>query len=400
MDKRYRNHIYAEIETLNRKREDEYLSAYACKSRDGIRLYKEEKAYISFRPTFFRDTDRIIHSRAYSRYIDKTQVFSFFRNDHITHRVLHVQFVSKIARVIGRALRLNEDLIEAISLAHDIGHPPFGHDGEEELNALCKSIGAFTHNAQSVRFLMELENRGEGINVSVQVLDGILSHNGERLEQKLFFNPKKKTGDFLKEYRRSLLDRKYAVNIVSMTLESAVVRISDIIAYIGRDIDDARKVGLIRKKDRLPPGIRNILGSTNDKIIDTLVKDVIFASYDKNYVGLSRKVYAALKALKEFNYAHIYFNPIVRREDAKVQHMFRFLFEAYSDDLKRRKFRSEKFRHFIEGMHPKYRTSNPPERVVVDFIAGMTDNFFLNEYKTLALPRNLGVRLKGSEGEQ
>lgn len=385
--------IYAEIEALNQRREDEYLSPYACKSRDGKRLFREEKEYISFRPVFFRDTDRIIHSRAYSRYIDKTQVFSFFQNDHITHRVLHVQFVSKIARVIGRALRLNEDLIEAISLAHDIGHPPFGHDGEEELNALLKGTGAFTHNTQSVRFLMELENRGEGINLSVQVLDGILAHNGECLEEKLFCNPKKNVGDFLREYRRSLLDKKYAVNIVSMTLESAVVRVSDIIAYIGRDIDDARKVGLIRKKDRLPLGVRNTLGTSNDKIIDTLVKDVIFTSYGKEYIALSKRVYEALRALKAFNYAHIYSNPVVRREDAKVQHMFRFLFDTYFNDLKGGKFSSERFRHFIEGMHPRYLKTNSPERIAVDFIAGMTDKFFLNEYRTLAFPRNFGERL-------
>lgn len=389
--------ICAEIEKLSTQKEDEYLSAFACKSREGVRLHKDEKKYVSFRPTFFRDTDRIIHSRAYSRYIDKTQVFSFFQNDHITHRVLHVQFVAKIARVIGRALRLNEDLIEAISLGHDIGHPPFGHDGESELNAICQEykIGAFAHNAQSVRFLVELENRGEGVNLSIQVLDGILSHNGERLDRKIYFNPKKKRKDFFDEYHKAMASKNAALNITPMTLEAAVVRIADIIAYIGRDIDDARKVGLIRKKkDRLPRQAEKILGVTNDRIIDTLVKDVIYASYNKDHIGLSKRVFAALKDLKEYNYANIYFNPVIKRENAKIRHMFRYLFTTYLESLTSQRHDSEVFRHFIDGMHKRYLRVNPPARIVTDFIAGMTDKFFLNEYSSLTLPRSFGLRLR------
>ena len=155
------------------------LSDYACKSIDGILLKKEKE---DMRPIFFRDIDRIIHSLGYTRYIDKTQVFSFSKNDHITHRVLHVQLVSKIARTIGRSLKLNEDLIEAIALGHDIGHSPFGHKGEKYLNDICikENIGYFCHNAQSVRVLKNLEN----LNISLQTLDGILAHNGEILINK------------------------------------------------------------------------------------------------------------------------------------------------------------------------------------------------------------------------
>lgn len=394
-----RDQISAEIEVRSQEKEDAYLSGYACKSRDGIRLSKESKQYSSFRPTFFRDTDRIIHSRAYARYIDKTQVFSFFQNDHITHRVLHVQFVAKIARVIGRALRLNEDLIEAIALAHDIGHPPFGHDGEAELNELCAehTIGAFAHNAQSVRFLIELENRGDGINLSIQVLDGILSHNGERLQQKIVYHPQKSRKEFLREYRDALRSQKRALSIIPMTLEAATVRISDIIAYIGRDIDDARKVGLIAKtRSALPARAEKVLGSANDRIIDTLVKDVIFASYGKPYIALSTTVFEALRELKEFNYRNIYFNPVIKKENAKVRHMFRFLFQRYLENYRSRQYTSEAFGHFLAGMHASYLRSNPPERVVIDFIAGMTDKFFLNEYANMTLPRNFGLRLPAS----
>ena len=171
------------------------LSENACKSNESIRLKQESK---DLRPEFFRDIDRIIHSQGYTRYIDKTQVFSFIENDNITHRVLHVQLVSKVARTIGRALRLNEDLIEAIALGHDIGHTPFGHAGEAFLNNICidEDLGFFCHNAQSVRILKDIEK----LNISIQVLDGILAHNGEMLLNKYEPNKSKTTNDFLAFY--------------------------------------------------------------------------------------------------------------------------------------------------------------------------------------------------------
>ena len=191
------------------------LSKYACKSynADSIKKTKEE-----IRPIFFRDIDRIIHSLAYTRYIDKTQVYSFTKNDHITHRVLHVQLVSKIARTIGRSLRLNEDLIEAIALGHDVGHTPFGHKGEKYLNDICKkeNIGYFCHNAQSVRVLKDLEK----VNISVQTLDGILSHNGEILINKYKYNNKKTKLDFETDLYNAFNKEDYSKKIVPMTLEA------------------------------------------------------------------------------------------------------------------------------------------------------------------------------------
>jgi dGTPase len=285
--------ILSQIVLSNAKREKNTLSKYACRNREGKRKYETRERIndrINIRPIFFHDTDKIIHSLAYTRYIDKTQVFYLFENDHITHRVLHVQFVSKIARVIGRCLKLNEDLIEAIALGHDIGHTPFGHDGESFLNEICKNegIGHFYHNAQSVKLLHEIENKGNGLNLSLQVLDGILAHNGEILSAKYIPVKEKKWDDFEKEYRKCFQKKDYYKKIVPMTLEACVVRISDIIAYIGRDFEDAIEVKLI-KRNSLPKEISKIIGNSNDKIINTLVMDIINNSYDKNYIKLRKK---------------------------------------------------------------------------------------------------------------
>ena len=187
---------------------EKYLSPYACLSKDAIRLGRENSENcheFNVRPSFFRDVDRILHSTAYTRYMDKTQVFAFFDNDLITHRGLHVQFVSKIARTIGRALKLNEDLIEAISLGHDLGHVPYGHTGERCLNRVCQAndLGLFLHNVQSVRVLKDIENSGKGLNITLQVLDGILCHNGEMLNQRYEPDFNKTKEQFLKEYERA-----------------------------------------------------------------------------------------------------------------------------------------------------------------------------------------------------
>src|SRR5574344_893990 len=234
------------IKEVMLKRETLY-SPYAAFDKDAIRL----KPFVpDMRPNYSRDIDRIIHSASFTRYMDKTQVFSFKENDNIQTRMVHVQLVSKIARTIGRALSLNEDLIEAIALGHDLGHVPYGHIGERFLNeiSLKHNEGYFNHNVQSVRNLMVIENNGEGLNLSVQVLDGILCHNGE-LELQEYRPKKKTTEDFLNDYNNCYNVPKYVKTLVPMTLEGCVVRLSDIIAYLGRDIEDAEKLGLFNKKD-------------------------------------------------------------------------------------------------------------------------------------------------------
>ena len=215
---------------------DNNLSEYATKSLTAYRLKEEEN---DLRTPFARDTDRIIHALSYTRYMNKTQVYSFKENDHISKRIVHVQFVSKIARTIGRALRLNTDLIEAIALGHDIGHTPLGHAGEEILNEISlKEMGQFfAHNIQSVRHYMIVENNGKGLNLTVQVLDGIMCHNGEILEP-IYKPMAKDQEEFLKEFNESYTNLKNTSKCSPMTLEGCVVRISDMIAYVGRDIED------------------------------------------------------------------------------------------------------------------------------------------------------------------
>ena len=233
--------------------------------KDAIRL-KEIKE--DLRPNYFRDADRIIHSSSYTRYMGKTQVFTLTSNDNIQTRMVHVQLVSKIARTIGRALSLNEDLIEAISLGHDLGHVPYGHEGERILNEISIKYneGYFNHNVQSVRDLMVLENNGKGLNLTIQTLDGILCHNGE-LELKKY-KPKKKTvDDFLNDYYSCYKIENYTNTLIPMTLEGCVVRISDIIGYLGRDIRDAEKLGIITAES-IPENITKVLGKTNREIIN------------------------------------------------------------------------------------------------------------------------------------
>ncbi len=390
--------IYKEIIEENHRREQELLSTYACKSRDGLRLNPElEKIPDSdnIRQAFFHDTDKIIHSMAYTRYIDKTQVFTLFKNDHITHRVLHVQFVSKIARVIGRCLRLNEDLIEAIALGHDLGHTPYGHDGERFLNRLCEEtgIGYFCHNAQSVRFLMQIEGGGRGLNLTLQVLDGILAHNGEIINERLVPDTKKNWEKFFEEYNNCFKIEDYSKQIYPMTLEGCAVRVADVIAYIGRDIEDAITVGLIQRSD-LPRKIVKILGDSNDKIINTLALDVINNSYGKNYIAFSKEIYQALLELKEFNYDHIYFNPKVKTEDHKVRRIFRLLFRQYAEDIREGNYSSPAFHHYLKDMDENYKTNTPVERMVTDFIAGMTDEFFNNQFMEVFFPKSFGLKVE------
>ena len=358
---------------------DESLSKNACKNKDAIFLKENIEKENEIRPVFFRDADRIIHSFTYTRYIDKTQVFPFTRNDHITHRVLHVQLVSKIARMIGKALNLNEDLIEAIALGHDVGHTPFGHKGEQFLDEICKreQIGCFKHNAQSVRFLKDIEE----INLSLQTLDGILAHNGEMIQDKYKPLPKTKE-EFLLELKSSFEDESFDKKIVPMTLEGCVVRISDIIGYIGRDIEDAIMLGII-KREELPDSISNVLGTTNREIINTIVMDIVNNSLNKPYIKLSYDVFKALFDLKKFNYEHIYKYGMTDKMREYYSIGMNKLFTRYLDDIRNKNYESDIFTIFLNGQSDKYNLNTSDKRKVIDFIAGMTDDFFMNEVDNL-----------------
>lgn len=375
-----------EIKRKLDEEEESRLSPMASLSRHAVRKINEDEVEKGHRQNFAVDTDRILHSLSYSRYIDKTQVFYLIKNDHITHRVLHVQLVSKIARTVGRLLRLNEDLIEAIALGHDIGHTPFGHDGERILSDLCEEygIGKFLHNIQSVMSLQNIERKGKGWNLSLQVLDGILTHDGELHSQAL--EPQKdKNFDILEdEMRRKKYDP--SLDLLPMTLEGCVVRMSDTISYIGRDIEDAIRLGLIERED-IPEDCKKILGETNGTIVYTLVEDLIKNSLDKASVCFSSQVGEALKTLKKFNENSIYRNSKVKDQYFKVQLMFKLLFEKYLGELEDGNEDSDIYMGFLDGMSPEYREKTSSAGIVRDFIAGMTDDYFLSQCYNNLVPR-------------
>lgn len=352
-----------------------YLSEYACSDYKAIRLKSDKE---DIRTDFFRDIDRIIYSLSYTRYSNKTQVFSFNTNDHISKRMTHVQMVSKIARTIGRALGLNEDLIEAASLGHDLGHVPFGHLGESILNeiSLKNGEGYFNHNVQSVRLLMNVEHDGKGSNLCLQTLDAIMCHNGE-IESK-HYKPVNKDKDlFLKQYEETYKEKDANKSLIPMTLEGCVVRISDIISYVGRDIEDAIMLGILKKED-IPKEITDILGDNNSSVINTIINDIITNSLDKPYIEMSDKVFNALSNLKSFNFKHIY--SIANSDDQIKEYkiMFNELFDLLVYQVSNN-IDSDINNIFLKDMTKQYLENTSTKRKVIDYIAGMTDDYFIHE---------------------
>uniref|UniRef100_A0A7V6A4Z0 HD domain-containing protein n=1 Tax=Desulfobacca acetoxidans TaxID=60893 RepID=A0A7V6A4Z0_9BACT len=373
------------------RQEETRLSTYATRSSQAIRRRFEDRIQEGHRQNFAVDADRILHSQAYTRYIDKTQVFYLIEHEHISHRVLHVQLLSKIARTIGRYLRLNEDLLEAIALGHDIGHPPFGHDGERILSRLCLAhgIGPFLHSIQGVWFLERVEKGGKGLNLSLQVLDGILCHDGETHLERLAPDQEKTFGRFEEEIRLKLADPEYPLK--PMTLEGCVVRLADTISYIGRDLEDAITLNLVRR-DELPPLVTERLGRTNGAIVYSLVSDLISHSYDKNYVGYSPEVGEALKTLKQFNYRRIYDNPRIKRETEKIETLFTDLFERFSRDIIEQRHHSSIWTAYLENMDENYCNESQPAAIVRDYLASMTDANFLRQCQELFFPQPLPLK--------
>lgn len=382
---------YPEIAALEALTEEEArrLSPCAILSSSGIRRNRDKRE--GYRQSFAKDADRILHSRAYARYIDKTQVFCLVSNDHITHRVLHVQLVSRIARTIGRFLRLNEDLIEAIALGHDIGHPPFGHAGETFLSELCLQNGLtpFQHNVQSVRALDQLERKGQGWNLTVQTLDGILCHDGESHTVSLRPLTHISFASFDEKMRQKSSDPSF--NLTPMTFEGCVVRLADTIAYIGRDIEDAIILKLISRSD-IPEICTEILGNTNGTIVYTLVTDLIRHSKiappreklarDNSFIGFSKHVAEALKTLKEFNYSNIYLAPATREHLPTIRACYQNLFSFYLDHLKNN--RTERLSvDLLSDLEENYISRQSAAARVRDFIAGMTDDFFIKQAKKI-----------------
>lgn len=342
-----------------------------------------------WRPAYVRDCEKIMNCPYYNRYTDKTQVFSLYKNDDITRRALHVQFVSRIARNIGRLLGLNLDLIEAIALGHDIGHTPFGHAGEKFLNEMFfeNTGNIFLHNLQSVRVLDKIFN----YNISLQTLDGILSHNGEIELEKYSPVPVNNFEEFDNKFENCQKDRKYANSILPSTLEGCVVRISDLIGYLGKDRQDAIKANIIKDESIFDDG--SVIGSFNSVMINNLIVNIIENSYGKDAIILAPEYFNALKEAKKKNYAYIYKAEAVSKQQEEVfSKMFKKLYNKLLDDVIKSDSSSPVFRHhinFVNNWRKYYKGDDysltEPNQIVVDYIASMTDDYFIDLF-TLLFP--------------
>ena len=318
--------------------EESTLSEFAVLSKNtrGREIPVEPCA---IRTAFIRDRDRIIHCKSFCRLKHKTQVFSAPQGDHYRTRLTHTLEVSQIARTISRALRLNEDLTEAIAMGHDLGHTPFGHSGEDVLNELV--AGGFEHNVQSLRVVEKLENDGAGLNLTFEVRDGILHH--------------KKNG-------------------TPSTLEGRVVSLADRIAYINHDIDDAMRAGVLTGSD-IPAACTRVLGDSHGQRINTMILDLVAQSAGKNTVSMSAAVREQFEALREFMFDKVYNNPIAKREEGKAQRVVAELFHYYMDHV------DELPPDFLANIEADGR-----DRVVSDYIACMTDNYAIRDYGRLFVP--------------
>ena len=349
-----------------------------------------------WRPTFVHDIDKIMHCPYYNRYTDKTQVFSLCKNDDITRRSLHVQLVSRISRTIGTVLHLNLDLIEAIALGHDIGHPPFGHTGEAYLDELYfKETGRhFFHNIHSVRVL-------DGIfpyNISLQTLNGIVSHNGELECEEYHPEPLTSFEEFDRKIERCYVDPEYTQKLMPSTLEGAVVRLADIIAYLGKDRQDAMRAKMAEES----MFVNEDIGSINAEIINNLVVNVIENSYGKPYIKLDAKHFRALQKSRRDNYKMIYNNAAsFSKLDTTVKPMMTEIYGQLLDDLKAGHRSSPIFTHHIDYVNTvHYKRAIPyeatePNQLVVDYIASMTDNYFIELHHYLFPESDLKVEYKG-----
>ena len=371
-------------ERMQNDRKNNTLPIFGFCEENVIRRNSEKDKANIWRTAFVRDIDKILHCPYYNRYADKTQVFSFYRNDDITRRALHVQLVSRIARTIGKSLNLNLDLIEAIALGHDIGHTPFGHAGEKYLDEIYFSHTKrhFSHNIHSVRVL-------DGIypyNISLQTLSGIASHDGE-LELSEYY-PQALTSfeEFDALIEGCYLDKANVRRLTPSTLEGCVMRISDIIAYLGKDRQDAMRAKMIDSEDF----VGGEIGNKNAEIINNLVVNIIENSYGKPYIMLDEKHFNALSDLKRENYDKIYFSDTVKSEfDAKIKPMMVELYERLLSDLISGLKDSPIFTQHIDYVNEAHYSRNTayedtePNQIVVDYIASMTDDYFIDLHRYL-----------------
>lgn len=367
------------------EKDDKNLSKNSTLNSSAFRKFAEKD--VRFRPPFALDRDRIIYSGAFRRYTGKTQVvyFASMLDEQLSSRSIHTISVAQIARTIGRLLNLNVDLIEAISLGHDLGHPPFGHDGEKYLSEVSEKYGIkrFHHNIQSLRVVDVIAKNGQGLNLTFQVREGLLSHDGEVHNQKLIPQVSKTEIDL-----HEFIEAKESGTIASMTpmtMEGCVVRITDAIAYIGQDIEDAIRIGLITR-DQIPKECSEILGNNNGAIIESLVQDVVENSFEKNYICFSEKISDALYKLKSFNYKYIYKSKELKINHQRIKRGFEILFKQFVEDINDNNTESYIFRDFLNGKFKPYLASTSTPLKVRDYISGMTDRYFTLLLKKIIIP--------------
>ena len=371
--------------------------SFAAKGAGAVRRNPAFDKESIWRPAYVRDVDKIMHSPYYNRYTDKTQVFSFYKNDDITRRALHVQLVSRIARSIGSVLNLNLDLIEAIALGHDIGHTPFGHAGERYLSEVfhAETGRYFNHNVHSVRVL-------DGIfplNITLDTLDGIISHNGEFEMHEYYPSVMTDFDSFDRMVESCYVDQKNIEKIVPSTLEGCVVRVCDIIAYLGKDRQDATRAKLTPSDYSL--GDAGI-GTINAEIINNLEVNIIENSYGKPYIMLDKEHYLGLKEAKKVNYENIYrTEKITAVLDNTVKPMMQNMYMRLLDDLKKGNTSSPIFKHhveFVQGNHYAAKTpyiETEPNQIVIDYMASMTDDYCTELYEYLFPNSNIHIKYHG-----
>ncbi len=325
--------------------EKEYLSPYAALSVDSKGRYREEEQ-CDIRPVFQRDRDRIIHCKSFRRLKDKTQVFLTPEGDHYRTRLTHTLEVSQNARTIAKALKMNEELVEAIALGHDLGHTPFGHAGERALNRVCP-LG-FEHSQQSLRTVDILEKKGQGLNLTFEVRDGILNHQTSGKPH---------------------------------TLEGKIVRLSDKIAYIHHDMDDAIRGGILREED-VPKEIGEVIGFTTGERLDHFIHDIVTESIGKDDIQMSKPVEEAMQKLRKFMFERVYTNPVAKSEEGKAEQLMETLYTHFLkniDDL------PEEFLDLIS-------LGEPREKVVCDYLGAMTDRFAIATYDEIFIPKSWTIQ--------
>lgn len=330
------------IREMAEEREYEVLSPYAAHAGDSKGRDREEPQ-CDIRTVYQRDRDRILHSKSFRRLAHKTQVFIAPMGDHYRTRLTHTLEVSQLSRTIAKALRLNDDLCDAIALGHDLGHTPFGHTGERVLNEICP-LG-FAHFRQSIRVVEVLEKNGEGLNLTWEVRDGILNHRTSG-------HPS--------------------------TLEGQIVRFCDKIAYINHDIDDAERAGILSEED-IPKTYREILGGSTRDRLNTLIHDVIYSSLDRSDIRMSPEIEEAMMELRKFMFDHVYLNSVAKTEEGKVSRMITMLYQYYEKHV------DEMPQEYIDLIKKK---GQPEPRVVCDYISGMTDQYSISKFQELFVPQS------------